>query len=52
MIAVKAPRNPIGLLTNVMYRFWFIVSILFRNRLFDAIYNVADIIVSYVWAGR
>ena len=22
------------------------------NRLFDAIYNVADIIVSYVWAGR
>lgn len=52
MIAVKAPRNPIGLLTNVMYRFWFIVSILFRNRLFDAIYNVADIIIGYVWAGR
>ncbi len=22
------------------------------NRLFDAIYNVADIIVGYVWAGR
>ena len=22
------------------------------NRLFDAIYNVVDIIVGYVWAGR
>ena len=52
----QSPRNSLSRTRRPPLTFWCSEGAIrgdsLQNRLFDAIYNVVDIIVGYVWAGR